>query len=401
VSGFAQVDWVVHRQSSEDELDPSTLEPLNDDRFVLRRARLRLGGASGYLGGRVVLDANTVRSLSVRPFEAMLFARYPATLDPETLSAAEPVRTAKVESPIDLAASFKVGLIQIPFGFDATERDLARPLLERSLFTRAFFGQARDLGLGADVAFRFARLSVAVQNGQPLSDDRYAGRDLNRAKDVTARVGVSVPVSSGLGVQAGVSCLFGKGLHPATAATKDSLAWVDGNEDGLIEVTELTPIPGAPATPSAPFDRSALGADVRVGVHLPRLGVLTLRAEVVRAVNLDRTLYVADPIATGRSLRELGAYVGLSQELTRFAEVAARYEIYNPDADARRQQAGAVVPSDPTYRTFSVAVAGKFAPARVMLELDHNDNALGRSASGAPVRLRDDAVTARFEGRFR
>lgn len=399
VNGFAQIDWVVHRQSSQDELDPATREPLNEDRFLLRRGRILVGAASGYVGGRLVLDTNTVRGLTARPFEALLFARYPVTLDPERLSAAAPTSRLPT-APSALSAAFSVGLMPVPFGFDAVEGDLKRPLLERALATRAFFGQARDLGMGLNVAYRFARLSIALQNGQPLADDRYAGRDLTRNKDVLGRVGVSVPLVGSLWMQAGVSYLAGQGLHAGTAATKDSLAWIDGNEDGLISVSELTPIAGSPATASQTFRRSALGADVRVGLRVPRLGELTLRAELTRAINLDRTLVPADPVATGRSLRELGGYVGLSQELTRFAEVAVRYELYNPDADGRRQRAAVVVPADPTYRTFSVAVAGKLAPARVIAQLDHNDNALGRSGNGAPTRLRDDALTLRFEGRF-
>lgn len=397
LGGFAQIDWVVHRQSSQDELDPATREPLNEDRFLLRRGRVLMGAASGHFGGRLVLDTNTIRSLSVRPFEALLFARYPTSLEPERLSAA----ADPAPLPSELSALFKVGLMPTPFGFDALEGDLSRPLLERALATRAFFGQARDLGLGVDVGYRFVRLSLAVQNGQPLSDDRYAGRDLNRRKDLLGRLGVSVPLTSTCWVQAGVSYLSGRGLHAGTAATKDSLAWVDGNEDGLIEIPELLPIAGAPATPSAGFDRSALGADLRIGIRWHRLGQLVLRAELTRALNLDRNLVPADPIASGRALRELGGYVGVAQELTRFAELSLRYEIYSPDADGRRQSAAAVVPAEPWYRTFSVAASAKLAPVRLMVELDHNDNTLGRAASGAPTRLRDDALSVRFEGRFK
>jgi hypothetical protein len=401
VGGYVQVDWVVHRQSSQDELDPATREPLNEDRFVLRRSRAQLGVDSGYVGARLVLDANTVRALNVRPFEAVLLARFPASLDPDQLSAAAPtLRSGQPTPGSDFAAAFSVGLMPVPFGFDGVEGDLARPWLERALGTRALFGLGRDLGLGLNLGYRFARLSVALQNGQPIADDRYAGRDLTRRKDVVARVGVSVPVAGSIWLQAGVSYLLGQGLHLGTPATKDSLAWVDGNEDGLVAVSELTPIAGAPATPSQSFDRSALGGDVRLGVELPILGELALRAELTRAINLDRTVVPADPIATGRSLRELCAHVGLAQQLTRFGELALRYEVYNPDADGRRQRAAAVVPSDPSYRTFSVAVAGKLAPARVVVQLDHNDNALGRTSSGAPTRLRDDALTVRFEGRF-
>src|SRR5262249_52369792 len=147
-------------------------------------------------------------------------------------------------------------------------------------------------------------------------------------------------------------------------------------------------------------ERSALGADLRLGVRTALLGELSLRAEIVRAVNLDRTLLVADPIATGRELRELAAYVGVSQEFTRHAEAAVRYEIYDPDADASRKRAGAVVPSDSSYRTLSLALAAKLEAARLVVEYDYNDNTLGRTASGTPTRLRDDAVTVRAEVRL-
>src|SRR5262245_20529191 len=117
---------------------------------------------------------NTVKGLAVRPFEALVFARF------ERYSEA----TAKAKQPPELTLQATAGLMPIPFGFDARETEASRPVLERAEATRAFFGQARDLGFGLDVAFRFARLSAAVMNGQPLSDDRYAGLSLTRGKDL-------------------------------------------------------------------------------------------------------------------------------------------------------------------------------------------------------------------------
>src|SRR5690242_15261334 len=37
LSGFVEADWALHRQSSQDEVSSSNGEPLNQDRFLLRR----------------------------------------------------------------------------------------------------------------------------------------------------------------------------------------------------------------------------------------------------------------------------------------------------------------------------------------------------------------------------
>jgi hypothetical protein len=392
VSALTQVDWVIHRQSSQDELDPATRVPLNEDRFVLRRGRVGVEGQKNAFGARLELDMNTLKGLTLRPFEALVFARYARA----TQASAEQV----AKTPPDFTVLASAGLMRIPFGFDAVEPDTSRPLLERSDATRAFFGQARDLGVGAGVTFRFARLSVAMMNGEPLSDDRYAGLALTRSKDFIGRAGIDTPASRSLWVQAGASCLFGTGLHLGSPGTKDSLQWADGNENGQVESTELIPIAGAPASASQTFERSALGADLRVGFRLPVLGFLVVRAELTRALNLDRTVRPADPVASGRDLRELAAQVGLSQELTRYGEAAVRYDVYQPDADATRQRAASVVPRDTRFRTWSVSLAGKLAPARLLLQYDHRRNALGRALNGAPTTLKDDTVTLRAEVRL-
>ena len=86
--------------------------------------------------------------------------------------------------------------------------------------------------------------------------------------------------------------------------------WRDQNEDGIVQQTELQSIPGSPATPSEGFQRFALGGDARLHVGIPVIGELTLRTELVRAKNLARGVFVADPVASSRDLRELGWYVG-------------------------------------------------------------------------------------------
>lgn len=396
LSGFVQVDWVVRRQSSLDEVDPATLEPLNQDRFLLRRARLRATAQRGLLAAVLELDANTLSSAEVRPFEATVSARWPERVDDSDFGA-----TARdSDAPVPFAVQASAGLMRIPFGFDAVEVATQRPLLEHSLGTRAFFGAARDLGADIEVLYRFIRVSAALMNGEPLGESgAYAGRDLTRAKDLIFRAGVTQAVGP-VRLDAGVSWLSGTGLHPGSPATKNQLAWVDGNENGLVEVSELTSIPGTPATASQAFSREALGADARLAWEIPQLGRLSLRGEIVRAQNLDRSLVPADPVATGRPLRELAAHLALSQELTRHLEIAGRYDLYNPDSDAQRSKAGVVVPADPTYRSYSIALAAKASKARLMAQFDHHTDARGRTLSGMPTSLRDDTFTLRAEVGF-
>jgi hypothetical protein len=88
------------------------------------------------------------------------------------------------------------------------------------------------------------------------------------------------------------------------------------------------------------------------------------------------------------------------QEVTRWAIVGARYDRYDPDADASEQRGIARVPRDSAYSTLAVTGAVRFPPGRLTFEYDHNTNALGRTAGGVPTSLADDAFTLRAQVTF-
>src|SRR5262249_28002384 len=152
---------------------------------------------------------------------------------------------------------------------------------------------------------------------------------------------------------AGVSAETGMGFHEGTPTTKDQVVWRDDNGDGIVQATEVGVVPASSATPSETFRRFALGADARLIVRVPLLGALTLRAEIVRAQNLDRGIEYADPVGAGHDLRELGWYAGALQELTPWAMIGVRYDQYDPDQDASEREAVRVVPVDRTYSTWA------------------------------------------------
>jgi hypothetical protein len=389
VSGFAHLDWVAFRQSSEAELNPSTREPLNDDRFVVRRARIRVESDQGYVHGAVELDANTIRGLQVRPWNAEASIKWPSRTRYRGPAA---VAQETTDEPFVIVST---GLLMTPFGFDVPERANQRPFLERSTMSTELVPQSYDLGLRVLGGYRFVNYALAIVNGDPIGESTFPGRDPNKSKDLVFRVGASTEVLRGVRFDAGFSGLTGRGFHKGNGPSKDQLVWRDQNEDGLVQQTELQVLTGAPATPSQGFQRFALGADARAHVRIPVLGELRLSAELVRAKNLARGTFPADPIATSRDLRELGLVVSGTQELTRWALVGVRYDTFDPDADAREQRPFALVPRDASLSTWAFMATARWKRARLVAEYDHRKNSLGRDVSGAPTTLADDSFTLR------
>ncbi len=378
VSGMLQVDGTAWDQSSVDELDPATREPLNRERIGIQRAWLRADASSKYLHGIVMLEGTTNPAPALRLLSAELSALYPGREQPL----------------IEVSA----GLFLIPFGFETRERVDQRMFLEASTWVEALFPGRRDLGLRARGAYRFLRYAVAVMNGNPIGSASLPLRDPNRAKDVVGRLGAEDALAAWLRGSIGVSVLLGKGFHPGTAPTKDTFTVRDENEDGMVQPSEIQFVAGNPGEPSKNFDRRALNVDAALAYELPVLGAGRTYGELTYALNLDRGLFVADPVATARDARELGVMVGLRQMLTRHAELGLRYDRYEPDRDTSSQLGLRVVPYDATFETYGLALAWcTLAQLRVTAEYDHRINPLGKNRQGAPTTLAADSVVLRAQ----
>jgi hypothetical protein len=381
VSGFAQIDY-YNRQSSIDELDNSTGATLNQDRFLVRRARVRVSADYGRAFGSVELDTNTVAGPQVRPMD--LEASY-------SLADRMPGGTS--------AAAVTAGIFKTPFGQEIAESDTDRLFFERSLSERALFPGEYDLGAKIAGTWRAFNYAVAVMNGEPIGEKAFPLRDPNGAKDLVGRVGIDTMVGVARLV-AGASALDGTGFHAGTPSTKDQIVWRDLNEDGVVELPEIQNIPGQPATPSLSFSRFALGADARLVAPVHGLGNFEARGEIYVAKNLDRGLVIADPIASGRPLRETGYYAHVQQELPHGLQAGVRYDHYDPDADHTDLQSGNVVPATQTFTTWSFAAAYRDANYRFVLQYDVNRNHQGRGPNGVPTNFKDNALLLRAEIRF-
>ena len=385
IFGFVQADLNVN-QTSQDQVNPSTGAPLNDNRFLIRRARLGAAVEQRYLAGVVEIDANTVSGPQVRPMNVEATAKWPGGSVP--------------------LAALTVGLFKIPFGFEVIERDRDRIFTERSTFVRALFPGEYDLGARLAGGWRFVRYALAVQNGEPIGENTFPLRDPNQAKDITGRLGIASEVSDKVSVQAGFSALTGKGFHKGTPPTKPTLSWLDINENGQNNGgQEVVVSPGTSGQPSHNFSRYAVGADALVTARYLKNSSTTIYAEFVRASNLDRWFLIADPYGPlGRDLREWGYYVAAVQNLGPHFRLGLRYDHYNPDLDSTDRQAAVTVPSSQEISTVSAAVAlvGKAGAlsGRLVAEYDWVSDHQGRSTSGLPTDLKNNAFTLRAEAAF-
>ena len=384
LSGFFQADMFV-KQNSEDQLNTSTSAPLNDDRFTIRRARLRASIDRRYLAAILELDANTTNGPQVRPMNMEATIKLPGDSLPYVAGT--------------------VGIFKIPFGFEIGQADYDRLFAERSNLERALFPGEYDLGARVAGAWRFVRYVLAVQNGEPMGESAFPARDPNTSKDVVGRLGVASPLGGGVNLQGGFSGLAGKGLHKGTAPTKPTTTWHDINEDGKIGPNETVPVPGASGLPSQNFNRNAIGADLLVSMTTATLGTTTAYGEVTWAKNLDRALLVADPYGPlGRDMREMGYYLALVQDFGKHLQAGIRYDRYDPDQDSTDRVAAAVLLSSQAVSTFAVAVAGRWKIGgltnRLLLQYDVNRNHFGRNQAGLPTNLASNVFTMRAEAVF-
>lgn len=381
VGGLVQVDSVLYHQASVDEVDPGSGVSLNENRFVLRRARLTTEIERGYFRAYASFEANTLSDPPLRVQGAELSFRYPLGAEVPQLTAA-------------------AGLFWIPFGYSVLEPDNERLFFEPSVWVNAFFPGRRDLGARVEGQYRFLHAIVAVMNGEP-SIGAFPVHDPNAAKDLLGRITAAGNVTSDVHVSVGASLLLGTGFHRGRPQTKDSWIWRDGNEDGVVQTAEINTVAGSAAEPSRNFARYGVGGDIVVSARLPVIGVMHVVGEVVFAKNLDRGVWPADPLAVGRSLRELGYVISISQQLTQHAEVGVRYDHYDPDFDANEREGPALVPFNASFGTVAVSAAWRtFDPVRVVLEYNHRDNALGRNRNGTPTTLDSDSFAVRAQFAF-
>jgi hypothetical protein len=295
--------------------------------------------------------------------------------------------------------SFTMGLFDNPFGRELVESSRERHFMERSFGSRAFFPSEPDLGLRVAGQYKFLRYAVAVVNGQPLGDRTgFILQDPNSHKDVLGRVGVAVDPRPNVRVIGGVSVLNGRGYHPGSDATKSTIVWRDGNEDGQFGPGEFIGVPGRAAVAAQNFDRWAVGADLGFEVE-SRIGKTKLFSELTLGSNMDRNVFVADPITTAFDQRELAWYVSVIHEFKQGPIVGFRYDSYNPNSDFLDRQQGKLIPASETVTTYAPIVGFQIPKrAKLMIEYDIIRDSMARNSAGVATDKSNNTWTLRLQG---
>jgi hypothetical protein len=379
ISGYVQAQLEFHQDSEAQLRQGGTL--LNQNRFLIRRGRVRIAREWDWASVVIEFDGNTSKGTSARLQKGEVSVVYHRS------------KTKGVPPLLQLTA----GMFDLPFGFEMTDSAKTRWFMERSIISRALFPGEPDVGMKLHGGVAFLRYSVAVTNGEPLDEKSgYGLQDPNENKDVTVRFGVDTEMNPRWRISGGVSYNVGKGFHAGTDATKGTIKGQDTNGDGKPENTIVTA--DAAATPSENFSRWAVGADLQIRLKT-WLGSTVLYGEVVTAQNLDRGLIIADPtIGKKTNVREFGGYIGFSQELTKYFVCGVRGDYYDPNSDWLDERAGKQVPT--SQRVFGISpMVGVVLPerARIVLQWDVQDNRFARDERGVPSRLKNNVFTARFQ----
>ena len=385
ITSYVQSQYEFH-QDSEDQLFVGGA-PINQNRFLLRRVRLKVARDWQYGGAMLELDANTVKGAAIGLQHAEVSLAY---------------RDAE-HHPLVRAV---LGLFDNPFGREVVESPRARPFMERSFASRAFFPAEPDLGVGLTGEIAWFRYSVAAVNGQPLGDRTgFALQDPNAHKDIVGRVGVAVELPPDTRITAGASVLNGRGFRPGTDPTKNGVAWRDNLvENSMLEPSELIGLPGTAGVRSVNFTRWLVGADL--GLEFASfLGQTHIFGEISVASNMDRNVFIADPVTAGYDVREFGYYAEIYQEvkLARLAPVEPivgfRYDFYDPDSDVLEKRSGRTLPLTESVTTYAPLVGLQVAHrARLVAEWDIIGDSMARNTIGVPVDRKNNILTIRLQG---
>jgi hypothetical protein len=382
-SGYVQAQY-GQNQLSEDQLQQGG-SPYNQDRFVIRRGRLRVKGRWQYFRTDFELDASSTRGPTASVRRASVSGVLPSNSD---------------GAPPWLLLTF--GLTEIPFGREVQQGQDQILFLERTRGSLAMFSGPVDTGVRLDAAYGPLRATFAIMNGTPV-DDRAGGPstlDPLEAPDYIGRVAAESQATDTFRVEGGASFLTGYGFHAGTDASKPVLQWDDGNANGAIDSGEIVPIAGRAAAPSRRFKHWAVGLDLAFELRT-KAGLSRLYGEVTLANNVDRALYVADPIARGSDLRELNWYVAFIQDLTQWGFVGLRVDQYDPNSDVTDSRRGQQVPSDARRLTASPILGGRWPGyGRVTFEYDAVKDKLSRDTRGIPGDLKNNQWTLRLQGEF-
>ncbi len=304
VGGYIQAQWQFADSMGQASKDGGNFASQSQERFTLRRARLK----TTYKGSM---------SKYVLEFDA----------SPTGLSIKD--ANATITEPWLKAFSFEAGIMDRPFGFEIGYSSSAIEVPERTRASQTLFPDEKDLGVA--VAFKGTEQMGALEMFN-FKAGAYTGmgpkaNENDNEKDYIGRAGFEIPFYDiNLSVDGGFSAYIGKVTNLTTKAYETAknpsvLGW--------------KPVSGVKKLDT--FDRNLMGVDAQVYYDIPVIGGISLRGEYwwgafpTTAKKTD--VYTGD--TNGVYKRNVASwYVMAVQNIGLKNQLALRYDVFDPNTDA-------------------------------------------------------------------
>ena len=230
-------------------------------------------------------------------------------------------------------------------------------------------------------------------NGDPIGESTFPGRDPNKSKDLVFRVGASAEVTDGAPRRRG---LLGphRARLPQGQPADEGPARVARPERGRPgrQQTELQVDRRARPRRRRRASSASRSAPMRASTSQSRCSASSRCAPSSSARRTSiAASFVADPVASSRDLRELGWYVGVTQEITRWAH--DRRALRQLRSRRRRARAAAVRARAQGLEPLDVGVHGDARAGRRRASSPSTTIARTRSGATSPARRRRSPTT--------
>ncbi len=268
--------------------------------------------------------------------------------------------------------TFGAGIFKIPYGWEVQQSDADRPFIEHSWWEQNVMPGEFDTGAKAYTTALDHRLvvQVAVINGATEGERTFTALpDLNRGKDVVGRAAYDFGP-----VEVGSSGYYGQGQEVSlgTMAFKQYPRW-------------------------------AWNAEASLRHRFFEIGKTHLLAEFNLGQNMDRGVNYAGalpglPSASAIpggdvvSRNEVGGFVRLEQDVTRWTTLALRYDYYSPDYS--------ISLGNGRHTYAAVGVVNFTRQLKLMVEYNHFVDNVRFAASDPSPNRQGDLLSTVFQVRY-
>ncbi|SEA13070.1 porin family protein [Pedobacter hartonius] len=374
ITGYLQTQFQQAQSSGISSFSGGDFAENSDNRFIIRRGRLKIDRVDKYSSIVFQLDAT---QNGINLMDAFI----------------------QLQQPDHNELRLTAGLFNRPFGYSIVYSSGYRDFPERARIFQTLMPRERDIGAMLSYQpLKFLNADLAIVNGSGL----YA-RDYDSKKDIIGNLSFKFDSLADRKLQIGFGASFYKG-----SVRNDTESYYSGNAAGFTKNT-------SPDYQGANFKRNYFGGNLQLQYNNP-FGATTLKAEYVAGTQpgVAASDNITGPVAsqsftvqpaTDLYLRDFsGYYIWFSQQIaeTRFNLLAA-YDVYDPNTKVTEEQIGLAANTtagDIKFRTLGYGLTYRVNP-RVKLTA-YNERVINSSTQLQNYMddIRDDVFTLRLQYRW-